>query len=119
MRKLEKTALLVLAGISISILAAGTASAETTMSCRNFARLAALDWAQDYIAPAADAEKANHNQVVVIAAGQKYFVPKRQPDDLNLHLIPVGQRAIEINNVYNEELDRCLGAQTITINVVK
>jgi hypothetical protein len=119
MRKLETMALGVLAAVfsfSGSVMAA---SAVSTMTCRDFASTVADQWAQDYIMRAADAEKPSHNQIVVIAAGQKFFMPRRQPDEFNLHLIPVGQRVIERNHVYQEELARCLGAERITINVVK
>jgi hypothetical protein len=115
MRKLSTMALVALAtGFCFS-----SAHAASNLTCRDFATTAADQWAQDFILSAADAEKPNHNQIVVIAAGQKYFMPKRQPDELNLHLIPAGQRIIERNRVYEEELARCLGAERIVINVVK
>ncbi len=116
MRKLETMALAVLATLVISL---SSAHAATSTTCRDFASTAADQWAQDYIIRAQDAEKPNHNQIVVIAGGQKYFMPKRQPDELNLHLVGVGQRAIERNHVYQEELARCLGAKRIVINILK
>ncbi len=116
MRKLETAALGVLATFVFSI---SSAEAATSMTCRDFASTAADQWGQGYIERAADAEKPGQNKIVVIAGGQKYFMPKRQPDELNLHLVGVGQRAIELNRVYQEELARCLGAERIVINITK
>jgi hypothetical protein len=116
MRKFETIALGVLAAVFAF---SGSTHAATSMTCRDFAMFAADQWAQDFVLRGQDAEKPNHNQIVVIAAGQKYFVPKRQPDELNLHVVGFGQRIIERNQVYQEELARCLGAERIVINVVK
>jgi hypothetical protein len=113
MRNFSTSALVALAtGFCFS-----SAHAAASLTCRDFATTAADQWAQDLMTRAADAEQPNQNQILVIAAGQKSFVPKRQPDELNLHLIPVGQRMIERNRVYDEELARCLGAKRITITV--
>lgn len=55
------------------------------------------------------------SRVVIIAYGRKYSVPRSTVDNADLHLKPVGELAIERQQVYNEELDRCLGHFTVEL----
>ena len=89
------------------------------VSCRDYARTAADIWSANDIARAGDLAVAPKGTFVAIAAGQKYFVPVHQTDEESARVPSVGQRALWRAEVYREELHRCLGARTLTINHIK
>jgi hypothetical protein len=105
MRKLSKWAFIACAAMLGNF---GHAFAGQPLACRDYAEIAADIWARDLIRPADDFEKPGSGNIVVISGGHKYFMPKRQPDDTNGHLISVGQRIHERDRVYHEEYLRCL-----------
>ena len=97
-----------------------TAFADSEIvSCRDYARTAADIWSANDIARAGDLAVVPKGTFVAIAAGQKYFVPVHQTDEETARIPSVGQRALWRAEVYREELHRCLGARTLTINHIK
>lgn len=84
--------------------------------CRDYALNAADVWSANDIARAGNLAKRPPGAVVAIVAGRKYFVPAHVQDDDSGTIPAVGQRALWRAQVYREELRRCLGARTLTIN---
>jgi hypothetical protein len=101
-----------------TVLLSSTAFADESdiVSCRDYARTAADIWSANDIARAGDLETAPPTTYVAIVAGRKYFVPVQQTDETSARIPTIGQRALWRAQVYREELHRCLGARTLTIN---
>jgi hypothetical protein len=92
----------------------GKTPQPSRMACREYARAIADEWSSvdiariedDTIQPGAD-------EVVVIAAGKKYFVPREQTEVV---ATSVGKRIRAYHNVYREEFRRCLRGSLLNIS---
>jgi hypothetical protein len=93
------------------------ASAENVVSCRTIASAAANEWSAGRIAPADDAMTAKSDEMVLISYGHKYIVPRRAPNHGDIRPQALGSLAMERNQVYQEELERCLGPSEVTVYV--
>jgi hypothetical protein len=93
------------------------ASAENIASCRTIASAAANEWSAGRIAPADDATAAKSDEMVLISYGHKYIVPRRAPNHGDIRPQALGSLAMERNQVYQEELERCLGPSEVTVYV--
>jgi hypothetical protein len=94
---------------------ASSASAEvpSRVTCRAFAQAAADDWSAYELARAEEGAEAGADEVVIIAAGEKYFVPRQSSD---LIVRSVGTRIRDYKTVYRDEFHRCLRGGDITIS---
>jgi hypothetical protein len=100
------------AAITLSMTAA---NADTVMSCRTEATLAANEWAKDQIRPVADDAASEPEGIVVIAYGRRYVAAPTSTDGQVMRPRALGSFAKQRNEVYNEQLDRCLGHFTVKI----
>jgi hypothetical protein len=106
--------------LPLAVLFSSTAFADSEIvSCRDYAQTAADVWSSNDVARAGDLDVAPPSTYVAIVAGRKYFVPVHQTDETSARIPTVGQRALWRAQVYREELARCLGARTLTINHIK
>ena len=117
MRMFKLALPLVLCAVSYSPQA--LADDSEIVTCRDYAIVAADVWSSNTIARAGDLETATPSTYVAIVAGRKYIVPLHQTDDSDARITTIGQRALWRAQVYREELARCLGARTLTINHIK
>ena len=103
---------------TVAILATSlSASAKESITCRDFAKAAADEWAAGYMDHASDSAVANDDEVVVISYGKKYIAPLGARVGGDLRPISFGVRIQRRNKVYHEELMRCLHAKDIYIKV--
>jgi hypothetical protein len=106
--------------LPLAVLLSSAAMADSEIvSCRDYAQAAADAWSSNDVARAGDLDVAPPQTYVAIVAGRKYFVPVHQTDESSARIPTVGQRALWRAQVYREELARCLGARTLTINHIK
>jgi hypothetical protein len=106
--------------LPLAVVLSSTAFADSEIvSCRDYARTAADIWSSNDVARAGDLDVAPPQTFVAIVAGRKYFVPVHQTDETSARIPTIGQRALWRAEVYREELARCLGARTLTINHIK
>ena len=117
MRILSLKALLVPVAAFALLTSSGVASAKDRITCRDFALAAADEWAAGFMDRATDTDVATEDSVVVISYGKKYLMPRRQNVDGNLRLVSVGQRIRMRNQVYAEELFRCMHAHSIDVHI--
>jgi hypothetical protein len=94
------------------------AAAGETISCRSQADAAADEWADGRIYPIGPAETAGPDQVTVISYGKKYVVPRHQSGTVRVISQGLGGLAAERNQVYVEELNRCLGRYPRSIRLI-
>jgi 3D (Asp-Asp-Asp) domain-containing protein len=83
------------------------------VACRAYAQAVADDYAAGHIERAEEDSAPSAGQVLVIAAGKKYYVPRKT----NGIIQSVGHLISERKDVYWEEYDRCLRGGDITINL--
>ena len=120
MRKFEKcgmgaAALLALAGSMM--LSAPANAAGGFITCDEFATAAAETATRDELQPAGDFESAVAGKILVIAAGQKFYMPKRQIDAGTLGTVSVWQRMRDYNTAYSDAFWRCRHADTIVLKM--
>jgi hypothetical protein len=107
---------LMVATLSLCAMTA-VASAEDVVSCRTIASAAAKEWSAGRIAPADDATTAKSDEMVLISYGHKYIVTRRNPNHGEIRPQALGELAMQRNQVYQEELERCLGLSEVTVYV--
>jgi hypothetical protein len=95
--------------LSFAVLTAATvpsfaATDARKVACRDQASAIADEWAAGDIYRAKADEEPESNEVLVIAGGVKYFVPRKGSGVIR----PVGQRIYQRKQVYLEEYRRCL-----------
>lgn len=122
MRKFEKlgmgTAALVALACSM-MLSAPAQAAGGFITCDEFATAAADTATRDEFQPAGDFESAVPGKILVIAAGQKFYMPKRQIDAGTLGSVSVWQRMRDWNTAYSDAFWRCRHADALTLQVRK
>jgi hypothetical protein len=106
-----KPALLILAAV------ASVASAHATdlTSCRTQATIAADEWVKGNLISGSEASQMEPAPLIIIAYGHKYGVARNVMDQETLRPRMLGTLISERQEVYKEELDRCLGHFTVKI----
>jgi hypothetical protein len=103
---------------AISLLSlTNVALAKDIVSCRSFAEAAANDWADGRIFPADNATTAQPDEIVLISAGHKFIVPRHATRSDRVTLQPLGALVSDRNQVYDEELARCLHTRELNVYV--
>lgn len=93
------------------------ASAETT-SCRSQAEAAADQWADGRIVPVAAGDMAGSDGVTVISYGKKFVVPRNLKQEGSIITQELGSLATQRNQVYMEELERCLSPRHFHVTII-
>jgi hypothetical protein len=97
-------------------LACSTAAhAYDATSCRTEAAAAADEWVQGNLIDGGEAAQMEPAPLVIIAYGHKYGAARNAIDAETLRPRMLGSLATQRNQVYKEELDRCLGHFTVKI----
>lgn len=105
--------------LSMSLLAlavlAAPAFAETPqrLGCKSYAREVADQWSKGYIEVADEGTSAAPDQVLIIAAGREYYVPRSGSGVIK----PVYLRMHERNQVFWDAFDRCQAGGHIAIKL--
>lgn len=105
--------------ISMSIFAlavlAAPAFAESPqrLACKTYAREVADQWSKGYIEVADEGETAATDQVLIIAAGREYYVPRAGSGIIK----PVYTRIRERNQVFWDAFERCQNGGHISITL--
>jgi hypothetical protein len=108
---------IIVSAFALSLLAGpALAKSANLIACKSYASSVADEWAADQIVRASDGDPlGSGNEVLVIAGGRSYYIA-RNPNEI-VHK-PVGQRVVERQRVYRQQLRRCLrGGGDITINL--
>ncbi len=104
------------APLMFAVVASITAAhAEDVLSCRSQATLAADEWVQGNVIPGSEASQMEPAPLVIIAYGRKYGAARNAIDTETLRPRVLGSLIKQRNEVYKEELDRCLGYLTVKI----
>jgi hypothetical protein len=82
------------------------------VACRSYAQAVADDYMGSSLERAEEGSRAGAGQVLVIAAGKKYYVPAAESGVIT----SVGHKLIERKRVFWEEYDRCVRGGDITVN---
>jgi hypothetical protein len=98
------TALLSLAVLTAAATSAAAVTEDRKIACRDYASAVADEWAAGDIYRAKADEEPEAKEVLVIAGGVKYFVPRTGQGVIR----PVGERIYHRKQVYLEEFRRCL-----------
>jgi hypothetical protein len=112
---MRNPALLSAVALATLLLSNLTAHADAATSCRTEAALAADEWAKGNMASATDGAQEVDEPVLIISGGRKYVASSNAVDAETLRPHLLGNMVIERNQVYEEELDRCLGHLTMKI----
>jgi hypothetical protein len=107
-----------LAAAAFGLLAISTTASADDRSCREIASAAADSWANGRIIAVGPADMAGPDEITVIAYGKKYIMPRRTRDDGEVFTTGLGALTQERNQVYTEELVRCLHPHTVRFKVV-
>jgi hypothetical protein len=99
------------------VLMSTVAAAGEIISCRSQADAAADEWADGRIYPVGPADEAGPDQVTVISYGKKYVVPRHHSGTVRVVSQGLGGLAAERNQVYVEELNRCLRPYSRSIRI--
>jgi hypothetical protein len=108
---------IILSAFALSLCAIpALAKSPNLLACKAYASAVADEWASDQIVRASENDPlGSGNEVLVIAGGRSYYVA-RQPNEI-IHK-PVGQRVIERQQVFRQQLRRCLrGGGDITVQL--
>ena len=110
-------------GLLAQALAAATpAQAEVNglnISCNEFATAVADVASKSFLQRAGERETAGAGKVLVIAAGNKFFIPSKQADDRSLAPASAWQRIRDWNTAYSDAFWRCKHSDDITLQVQK
>lgn len=104
--------------MSVFVLAAFTAPALAEQSpqrlaCKSYAREVADTWSQGYIEVADEGETAAPDQVLIIAAGREYYVPRKGSGIID----SVYTRMRKRNQVFWHAFERCRNGGNVTIRL--
>ena len=110
-------------GLAVALIAtpavAGTSNGQAKFSCDEFATALAdndkrndMQWAGAY-------DHTEPNKVLIIGAGQKFYVPRTKQPSQGFAPKSVWQNLHEYDDAYQEAYWRCFNATNITINVNK
>jgi hypothetical protein len=105
-----------LAHLMFALFMGATAAHATDLtSCRTQANAAADEWTKGNIIPGSEAAQMEPAPLVIIAYGKKYGAARNAMDLETLRPRMLGTLVVQRNQVYKEELDRCLGHFTVKI----
>lgn len=104
---------IVLSAFSLSLFAAPVFADHSDIACRSYAQAVADEYTAGYLERAEEGTKADVGQVLIIAAGKKYYVPSKGSSVVT----SVYHRMVERKRVFWEEYARCLKGGDITINI--
>jgi hypothetical protein len=97
---------------AIAFLAAPAfAESPERLACKSYAREVADEWSKGYIEVADEGESAAADQVLIIAAGREYFVPRAGSGVIK----SVYFRMRERNQVFWDAFERCQHGGTISV----
>ena len=108
--------------LALALAAATPAQAEVTglsISCNDFATAFADVASKSYLQRAGERETSGAGKVLVIAAGNKFFIPAKQVDDHSLAPTSVWQRMRDWNTAYSDAFWRCKHSDDITVQAQK
>ena len=108
--------------LALALAAATPAQAEVNglnISCNEFATTVADVASKSFIQRAGQRETASAGKVLVIAAGNKFFIPSKQTDDRSLAPASVWQRMRDWNTAYSDAFWRYKHSDEITVQAQK
>ncbi len=118
MRKLEYWGCVVALTASALGIAPALANDDTiTLSCDQYATLFADHASRDDMQVATAKETSAPGKVLVIAAGQKFFMPPRAVDDEGMAPKSVWQRMRDYNTAYSDAFWRCRYSAAVVVDV--
>ncbi|MDE2447220.1 MAG: hypothetical protein KGO94_13680 [Alphaproteobacteria bacterium] len=86
-------------------------------ACREDAKAKADAYVQDYLVPATAEDTAPPGAYVAIVYGHKFLAPLRPPANGDIVQHGVGEVVAKRNQVYHEELNRCLGFVRVNLKL--
>lgn len=89
------------------------AESPQRLACKTYAREVADEWSKGYIEVADEGETAAAGQVLIIAAGREYYVPRSGSGIIK----PVYTRIRERNQVFWDAFDRCQSGGHVSIKL--
>ncbi len=93
-------------------------AAAERLSCRSIAEAAADQWADGRIVPVAAGDMAGSDGVTVISYGKKFVVPRNLKQEGSIITQELGSLATQRNQVYMEELERCLSPRHYHVTII-
>ncbi len=89
------------------------------VTCDQYATAVADEATKDTLQRAGERETSGVGKVLVIAAGNKFFIPAKQADDRSLAPASVWQRMRDWNSAYGDAFWRCKHSDDLTLQVQK
>ncbi len=86
-----------------------------TITCDQYATALADEATKATLQRAGERETSGPGKVLVIAAGNKFFIPAKQVDDRSLAPASAWQRMRDWNSAYGEALWRCKHSDDVTL----
>ena len=108
--------------LALAMAAATPAQAEVSgvsISCNDFATTFADEASKSFLQRAGERETSGAGKVLVIAAGNKFFIPAKQIDDRSLAPASAWQRMRDWNTAYSDAFWRCKHSDDVTLQVQK
>ena len=108
--------------LGLVLFVASPANAEVnglTITCDQYATAVADEATKATLQRAGERETSGPGKVLVIAAGNKFFIPAKQVDDRSLAPASVWQRMRDWNSAYGDAFWRCRHSDDLTLPVQK
>ncbi len=108
--------------LALALAAAAPAQAEVSglnISCSDFATAVADNANKGAMIRAGQRETSVSGSVLVIAAGNKFYIPPRAVDDRSLAPTSVWQKMRDWNSTYSDALWRCKHSDSINLQAQK
>ena len=103
----------------VLLIAAPAVARGAVVTCDQYATAVADEATKDIMQRAGERETSGAGKVLVIAAGNKFFIPAKQADDRSLAPASVWQRMREWNSAYGDAFWRCRHSDDLTLPLQK
>ena len=103
----------------VFLIAAPAVARAAIVTCDQYATVVADEATKDSMLRAGERETSGAGKVLVIAAGNKFFIPAKQADDRSLAPASVWQRMRDWNSAYGDAFWRCRHSNDLTLPLQK